>query len=276
MNTRSIVKVGCLALAALIWDNSAAHAEPSIPVENRSDRYMKLLVKVPGGSTTPMELNKGDKKQLDLSTPGFYDLSVSDADNRTAVIGRYDLRRELALNAKVAIIITAKFTKAEDPSAKEDYIGPAGWLVQPLDLGEAAREGLQPRLAEAMQQMVKHSLNGFTDIKGNPYADKRFVSKLAFPGTVSTLMLPDKYASALFMAETKDQLEQSTDVLISVAAKTFPDWKVTHERKNASPTSYRLYYLSNPQNSRQIMISADRDAQGRYYGYITFYITDGK
>src|SRR5262249_36219849 len=97
---------------------------------------------------------------------------------------------------------------------------------------------------------------------------------LAFPEAETTLVHPGKYANALFTARTREQLEEFTGVLVSVAGKTFPNWVVTSDLKDRLPGEYRYYYRQAPEGSPAIQITANRDDQGRYYGYISFNITD--
>jgi hypothetical protein len=125
-------------------------------------------------------------------------------------------------------------------------------------------------LADAMRQMVGYSRNGFADIKGAPYADERFVSKLAFPEAETTLVHPGKYANALFTKKTLQELMNHADLLIFVAGETFPEWVVTSDLKDRRPGEYRYYYRQAPGGSPAIQITANRDDQGRYYGYIRF------
>jgi hypothetical protein len=121
--TTYLSKVCSLTLVAFLMTSSVAFCEPSIPVINESGRLMKLTVKRPNvKKPDTIEFTKGQKKDLDISAPGDYDLSVSDADGRRAVISRVNLQQALAKNPKLRIVIDAKFFT---PAKGEPiYIGP--------------------------------------------------------------------------------------------------------------------------------------------------------
>lgn len=123
MSAHCVPIIGCFALFTTTSLCSVASADPKIPIENQSGRFMKLTAKGPGNKNVEVPLKTGEKKWLDLSTPGFYELRVSDSQNTTAVIGRFDLRQELSKNPKTKIFISSRYAKLANGSR---YIGPVG------------------------------------------------------------------------------------------------------------------------------------------------------
>src|SRR5687768_9390156 len=100
MTMAHTVHVGCFSLAVFLSNTSAGLAEPSIPIENQSGQYQRLIVTDQRGGTRIIELDRGARTDLVLAAREIYDLSVSDAHGNTSIIGRYDLWMERAKNAK--------------------------------------------------------------------------------------------------------------------------------------------------------------------------------
>ena len=51
----------CWTLAGVVGSCTTVFAAPNIPVENSSDRLLKLVAKAPDGRRITIELNKGQK-----------------------------------------------------------------------------------------------------------------------------------------------------------------------------------------------------------------------